>query len=127
MTAVIKWPGAIKPGTAIDGIAPHADMLPALVAAAGNASARQDLLKGRRTGARDYRVRIGGDDQGPALAGRAGWPHKEFPPRQTPGSFNLQRVMKAVTSVRGERADGTEAPEWLDSALRRLSACHGLL
>jgi arylsulfatase len=190
---VIKWPGVIKPGTVINDIVSHEDMLPTLVAAAGNPNAKEDLLKGQKIGARDYKVHIDGYDLGPALSGKGEWPHKEFiywtddgsvaairygnwkitflkqdalglrvwqepftvlraplitnlrmdpferaeeenamgfqrwymermfmiapatayvakwlqsfkefPPRQKPGSFNLERVMEAVTSVQGE-------------------------
>jgi arylsulfatase len=37
----------------------------------------------------------------PATAYVANWlqSFKEFPPRQKPGSFNLERVMEAVNSV----------------------------
>jgi arylsulfatase len=39
----------------------------------------------------------------PAAAGVARWlqSFREFPPRQKPGSFNLERVMAAVTGTGG--------------------------
>jgi len=74
----IKWPGVIKPGTVINNIGAHEDMLTTLVAAAGNPNAKDELLKGKKIGARDYKVHLDGYDLGPALAGKAEWPRKEF-------------------------------------------------
>jgi arylsulfatase A-like enzyme len=75
---VIKWPGVIKPGSVINEVGAHEDMLTTLVAAAGNTTAKEDLLKGKKIGARDYKVHLDGYDLGPALAGKAEWPRKEF-------------------------------------------------
>jgi arylsulfatase len=75
---LIKWPGVIKPGTVINDIGAHEDMLSTLVAAAGNPNAKEELLKGKKIGARDYKVHLDGYDLGPALAGKGEWPRKEF-------------------------------------------------
>jgi arylsulfatase len=75
---LIKWPGVIKPGTVINDIAAHEDMLTTLVAAAGNPNAKEELLKGKKIGSRDYKVHLDGYDLGPALKGEAAWPRKEF-------------------------------------------------
>ncbi len=76
--AMIRWPGVIKPGTVINEIGAHEDMLTTLVAAAGDATAKQDLLKGRKIGEVTYKVHLDGYDLGPALKGEAAWPRKEF-------------------------------------------------
>ena len=47
----IRWPGVIKPGTVINDIGSHEDMLPTLLAAAGDPTVKEDLLK------RDSRLR----------------------------------------------------------------------
>ena len=75
---VIKWPGVIKPGTVINDVGAHEDMLPTLVAAAGDKTAVADLLKGRTIGGRSYKVHLDGYDLGPALRGEGAWPRKEF-------------------------------------------------
>jgi arylsulfatase len=75
---IIKWPGVIKPGTVINDICAHEDMLTTLVAAAGDPNAKQDLLKGRRIGNTTYKVHLDGYDLGPALRGQAAWPRREF-------------------------------------------------
>jgi arylsulfatase len=75
---LIKWPGVIKPGTVVNDIGAHEDMLPTLLAAAGDATAKEDLLKGRTIGGRTYKVHVDGYDLGPALRGQAPWPRREF-------------------------------------------------
>jgi len=74
----IKWPGVIKPGTVINDIGAHEDMLPTLLAAAGDPNATADLLKGRKIGKMNYKVHIDGYNLLPALKGEAQWPRKEF-------------------------------------------------
>ena len=74
----IKWPGVIQPGTVINDIGSHEDMLPTLVAAAGNPDAKEDLLKGAKVGDRNYKVHIDGYDLGPSFKGEAAWPRREF-------------------------------------------------
>ena len=75
---VIRWPGVIKPGTVINDVVAHEDMLPTLLAAAGNGDVTQQLLKGASVGGRNYKVHLDGYDLGPALRGQAAWPRKEF-------------------------------------------------
>jgi arylsulfatase len=76
--AMIKWPGTIKPGTVINDIGAHEDMLPTLLAAAGDKNAKADLLKGRSIGGTSYKVHLDGYDLGPALRGEGAWPRREF-------------------------------------------------
>jgi arylsulfatase len=75
---IIRWPGVIKPGTVINDIGAHEDMLPTLLAAAGDKSAADDLKKGRTIGGKAYKVHLDGYDLGPALRGEATWPRKSF-------------------------------------------------
>ena len=191
----IRWPGVIKPGTIVNDICAHEDMLTTLVSAAGNPDVKDELLKGKTVGSMTYKVHLDGYNLLPALRGEAAWPRREFlywtddgsvaalrydnwkitflkqtaeglhvwqkpfeqlrapmvtnlrsdpferaehegmgynqwylehmfaiapagayvgqwlqsfrefPPRQKPGSFNLDRVMEAVTSPSGGRSD----------------------
>jgi arylsulfatase A-like enzyme len=75
---MIRWPGIIEPGTVINDIGSHEDMLPTLLAAAGDTSAKDDLLKGRRLGGTTYKVHVDGYNLLPALQGNAAWPRQEF-------------------------------------------------
>jgi arylsulfatase len=75
---VIRWPGTIKPGTVINAIGAHEDMLPTLLAAAGEPDVKEELLKGKTVGDRTFKVHLDGYDFGPALKGGGDWPRKEF-------------------------------------------------
>jgi len=74
----IRWPGVIKPGTVVNDIGSHEDMLPTLVAAAGNPDATEQLLKGANLGGRNYKVHIDGYNLLPAFKGEEAWPRREF-------------------------------------------------
>jgi arylsulfatase len=77
--AMIKWPGVIKPGTVINDIAAHEDMLITLVNAAGGKNVKEDLKKGATIGGKSYKVHLDGYDLGPAFRGEAKeWPRREF-------------------------------------------------
>jgi len=75
---MIKWPGVIKPGTVINDIGAHEDMLLTFVNAAGGTNVAENLKKGTSIGGRTYKVHLDGYDLGPALRGQAAWPRKEF-------------------------------------------------
>jgi arylsulfatase len=75
---VMRWPGVIKPGTVVNDIASHEDMLPTLLAAAGDTTVKEDLRKGRKVGNMNYKVHVDGYNLMPALKGEGEWPHKEF-------------------------------------------------
>ena len=75
---VIRWPGVIKPGTVINDIVAHEDMLPTLLAAAGDTKVKEDLLQGKMVGDTTFKVHLDGYDLLPALKGKAPWPRHEF-------------------------------------------------
>jgi arylsulfatase len=75
---VIRWPGVIKPGTVVNDIGAHEDMIPTLMAAAGDATVKEDLLKGKTIGAMTYKVHLDGYNLIPALKGEGEWPRHEF-------------------------------------------------
>ena len=74
----ISWPGVIEPGTVNNEIASHEDMLSTLLAAAGEPNVKEELLKGKKIGGRDYKVHLDGYNLLPALKGEAEWPREEF-------------------------------------------------
>jgi arylsulfatase A-like enzyme len=75
---VIRWPGVIKPGTVVNNVAAHEDMLPTLLAAVGDAGVKDELAKGKKVGGASFKVHLDGYDLLPALKGQAEWPRKEF-------------------------------------------------
>ncbi len=75
---VMRWPGVIKPGTVINDIGAHEDMLPTLLAAAGDPNIKAELLAGKTIGDRTYKVHLDGYDLAPAFKGEGAWPRQEF-------------------------------------------------
>jgi arylsulfatase len=74
----IRWPGVIKPGTVLNDVFAHEDMLPTLLAAAGDPGVKDKLLKGTKVGNRTFKVHIDGYDVTDALAGKSPSPRHEF-------------------------------------------------
>jgi arylsulfatase len=75
---LIRWPGVIQPGTVVNDICAHEDMLTTLLASAGDTTVKEDLLKGRKIGNETFKVHLDGYNLLPALKGEAPWPRKEF-------------------------------------------------
>jgi arylsulfatase A-like enzyme len=75
---MIRWPGVIKPGTLVNDVAAHEDMAPTLLAAAGDKTVKEDLLKGKAYGATTFKVHLDGYNLMPVLKGEGEWPRKEF-------------------------------------------------
>jgi arylsulfatase A-like enzyme len=74
----IRWPGLIRPGTVLNDIFAHEDMLPTLLAAAGDTGVTEKLLRGMRVGNRTFKVHLDGYNIMDALAGRTPSPRHEF-------------------------------------------------
>lgn len=102
----IRWPGVIQPGTVINEIVAHEDMLPTLLAAAGDPTVKEDLLKGVTIGDRSYHVHLDGYDLAPALKGEAEWPRKEFLYWTDDGSVAALRYGNWKISFLEQKAEG---------------------
>ena len=74
----IRWPGVIKPGTVLNDVFAHEDMLPTLLAAAGDPDVKGKLLKGMKVGDKTFKVHLDGHNITDALAGKAASPRNEF-------------------------------------------------
>lgn len=74
----IRWPGVIKPGTVMNDVFAHEDMLPTLMAAAGEPDVKEKLKKGMKVGKKTFKVHLDGYNITDALAGRSPSPRKEF-------------------------------------------------
>ena len=68
--AMFRWPGHIKPGTVSNEIVAHLDMLPTIVAVAGDTQVKDKLLKGYKVGDLTYKVHLDGDNFVPYLTGQ---------------------------------------------------------
>jgi arylsulfatase len=74
----IRWPGVIKPGTIFNDIFAHEDMLPTLLAAAGDAGVKEKLLTSMKVADKSFKVHLDGYDISSALAGKSASPRHEF-------------------------------------------------
>lgn len=115
---VIRWPGVIKPGTVINDIAAHEDMLTTLLAACGDANVKNDLLKGRTVGNRNYKVHLDGYNLMPALKGEAEWPRKEFIYWTDDGSVAALRYDNWKVTFLKQEAEGLQVWQKPFTALR---------
>jgi arylsulfatase len=76
---MLRWRGVVKPGTVINDMAAHEDMIPTLLAAAGDTTVKEDLLKGKKVGDITYKVHLDGYNLVPFLKGKvAESPRHEF-------------------------------------------------
>jgi arylsulfatase len=107
----IRWPGVIKPGAVINDIGAHEDMLPTLLAAAGDTKVKENLLKGVKLGDTTYKVHLDGYNLLPTLMGEAAWPRKEFIYWTDDGSVAALRYENWKITFLKQNAHGMEV--WL--------------
>lgn len=65
----IRWPGVIKPGTVYNEIFSHQDMLPTLLAAAGDPNIVEKVKTGHQAGGKTFKVHLDGFNLLPFLKG----------------------------------------------------------
>jgi arylsulfatase len=68
--AMFRWPGKIKPGQVSNEIVAHLDMLPTILAIAGDTQVKDKLLGGYKIGDMTYKVHLDGDNLVPYLTGQ---------------------------------------------------------
>jgi arylsulfatase len=109
----IRWPGVIKPGTVLNDIFAHEDMLPTLAAAAGEPEIGKKLLAGVRLGSKTFKNHLDGFDQSAAFAGKAPSPRKDFFYFNDDGSLVAMRFNQwklVFAEQRGEGFDVWQEP-----------------
>jgi len=67
----MRWPGKIAADSVLNGIVSHIDMLPTLLAAAGDTTVTERLLKGDKVGDKTFKVHIDGFNQLGYLTGKS--------------------------------------------------------
>lgn len=65
----IRWPGVLKPGTVSNELFSHTDMLPTLLAAAGEPNIVEKVKKGYKAGDKKFRVHLDGYNLLPYFSG----------------------------------------------------------
>ncbi|MGE0053397.1 MAG: arylsulfatase [Hyphomicrobium sp.] len=68
--AMFRWPGKIKPDTVSNAIVSHLDMLPTILAVAGDPDVTDKLLKGYKVGDMTYKIHLDGYNLVPYLTGQ---------------------------------------------------------
>jgi arylsulfatase len=68
--AMFRWPGKIKPGQVSNEIVAQLDMLPTILAVAGDTQVKDKLLAGYKVGEMTYKVHLDGDNLVPYLTGQ---------------------------------------------------------
>jgi arylsulfatase len=104
---VMRWPGVIKPGTVSNEICAHEDMLPTILAAAGDPNIVEECLKGQKAGDKTFKVHFDGYNLIPALKGDAKeWPRKEMLYWSDDGDLMALRYDKWKMHFVEQRAEG---------------------
>jgi len=111
---VVRWPGAIKPGTEINEIISHEDWLPTLLAAAGQANVKESALTGLAAGGATYKVHLDGYNLVPYLKGETkDWPRREFiywTDDGEPAALRFDQWKMLFLDQRAEGFDGWQDP-----------------
>jgi arylsulfatase A-like enzyme len=68
--SLIRWPGVIKPGTIYNDIFSHEDMMPTILAAAGDPNIKEKLLDGHDAGDKNFKVHLDGYNLMPYFQGK---------------------------------------------------------
>jgi arylsulfatase len=104
---VIRWPGVIKPGTVSNELFSHTDVLPTLLAAAGEPDIVEKLKKGHKAGNKTFKVHIDGYNLLPFLKGEAkDNPRKAFLYWSDDGDLMALRVNHWKVHFMEQRAHG---------------------
>lgn len=69
--AFFRWPGHFPAGTFLNGIVSHQDVLPTLLAAAGEPDIKEKLLVGHEVDGREFRVHLDGYNMLPYFSGES--------------------------------------------------------
>jgi arylsulfatase len=106
----IRWPGVIKPGAISNDVSSHIDMLPTLLAAAGEPDIVEKCKKGHKAGSKTFKVHLDGRNVLPFLKGKV----KETPRKglmywSDDGDLIALRVARGRSISMIQEAEGVEA------------------
>jgi arylsulfatase len=107
----IRWPGVVEPGTVLNDVFAHEDMLPTLLAAAGVPDVKEQLVKGMKVGDKTFKVHLDGYDVTSALAGKAPSPRRDFFYFNDDGSLVALRYDQWKIVFAEQRAHGLDVWE----------------
>ena len=90
--AIFRWPGKIKPGQISNEIVGHHDLLPTVLAMAGDTTVKEKLRKGYSLSGTNYKVHLDGENLVPYLTGQV--------PKSPRESFVYVNDEQQVTALR---------------------------
>jgi len=108
----IRWPGVIKPGTVLNDLFAHEDMIPTIMAAVGVPNVKEQLLKGMQVGNKTFKVHLDGYNITDALAGKGPTPRHEFFYWNDDGSLVALRYDNWKIVFQEQRSEGFDV--WQD-------------
>ena len=115
--ALIRWPGVFKPGTISNEIFSHTDVLPTVLAAAGEPDIVEKLKKGYKAGNKTFKVFIDGYNLLPFFKGEVKKnPRKGFLYWSDDGDLMAVRVKQWKAHFIEQRSHGLDV--WLDPFVR---------
>src|SRR5215470_2095900 len=105
----IRWPGVVQPGTVSNDVFAHEDMLPTILAAAGEPGIVDKVKAGHRAGDKTFKVHLDGYNLVPYLKGETKeTPRKEFLYWSDDGDLMAFRYDKWKAVFAEQRAEGFE-------------------
>jgi len=108
---VMRWPGVIEPGTEINGVTSHEDLVPTLVSAAGEPNVVEKLLTGYQAAGKTFKVHLDGYDQTALLSGQSMGLRREFFYWTDDGNLAGLRYDRWKLVFLEQRAEGLEVWE----------------
>jgi len=109
--AAIRWPGVIKPGTVLNDVVAHEDMVPTLMAAVGVPDIKEKLKAGFKVGNETFKVHLDGHNQMDYFAGKGPDPRDEFFYFNDDGSLVALRYNQWKLVFAEQRARGMDVWE----------------
>jgi arylsulfatase len=106
---VMRWPGVLEPGTVINEICAHEDLIPTFLAAAGDPDIVQRCKTGHTIGDRTFKVHLDGVNLLPAFRDPPAphqWPRKLFPYWSDDRDFLAIRYEEWKVVFKEQRAHG---------------------
>ena len=109
----VRWPGKIEPGQISNALISHEDWIPTLMAAAGNADVKEELLDGRRVNGRNVKVHLDGYNFLPYFLGEEEkGPRQEFFYFTDDGSISALRYNDWKIQFTEQRGHGGDV--WME-------------
>ena len=106
---LVRWPGAIKPGTKVNEIISHTDWFPTIAGALGDDDIAEKLKKGTKFGDKEFKVHLDGYNFLPYFQGKTTTgPRKEFFYFSDTGDLLNLRYNKYKIVFAEQRAHGAE-------------------